>query len=65
MPCSSLEVNRLFEGTFSLHPQGGEISQSRDQRKAGFACYPVQAGLLLGLFFDPEVGGDIFLRKVG
>jgi hypothetical protein len=23
------------------------------------------AGFLLGLFFDPEDGGDIFLRNVG
>jgi hypothetical protein len=24
-----------------------------------------QAGFLLGLFFDPEDGGDMFLRNVG
>jgi hypothetical protein len=23
------------------------------------------AGLLLGLLFDPEIGGDMFLRNVG
>jgi hypothetical protein len=23
------------------------------------------AGFLLGLFFDPEYGGDMFLRNVG
>jgi hypothetical protein len=28
-------------------------------------CYLLPRGFLLGLFFDPEVGGDIFLRDVG
>jgi hypothetical protein len=27
-------------------------------------CHLIQAGLLLGLVFDPEYGGDIFLRNV-
>jgi hypothetical protein len=29
------------------------------------ASYLLHAGFLLGLFFDLEDGGDIFLRKVG
>jgi hypothetical protein len=29
------------------------------------ACYLLYANFLLGLFFDPEDGGDIFLRNVG
>jgi hypothetical protein len=30
-----------------------------------YACYMLFAGFLLGLFFDPDVGGDMFLRNVG
>jgi hypothetical protein len=29
------------------------------------ACCLLHAGLLLGLFFDPEDGRDVFLRNVG
>jgi hypothetical protein len=28
-------------------------------------CYLLQAGFLLGLFFDREDGGDMFLQNVG
>jgi hypothetical protein len=31
----------------------------------GFACCLLQSGLLLGLFFDPEDIGAMFLRNVG
>jgi hypothetical protein len=30
-------------------------------RVEGFACYLLHAVFLLGLFFDAEVGGDMFL----
>jgi hypothetical protein len=29
------------------------------------ACYLLHAGFLLGLFFDHEDGGDVFLQNVG
>jgi hypothetical protein len=50
-PCNPLKINRHFGGTFRLH--------------VGSACYPLHAGFLLGIFFDPEDGGDMFLRNVG
>jgi hypothetical protein len=34
-------------------------------RKYYSACYLLHAGFLLGLFFGPENGGDMFLRNVG
>jgi hypothetical protein len=53
-PCSPLRVNRRFGGTYGLHLQS----------RALLATF-FHAGFLLGLFFDPEDGGDMFLRNVG
>jgi hypothetical protein len=55
--CSPLKVHRRFGGTCHLHLQGQIISQARYQV---VACF--HAGFLHGLFFDPEDGGDMFLR---
>jgi hypothetical protein len=52
-PCSPLKVNWCFGGTCHLYLHG--------QRKASSACYLVHAGFVLGLFFNPEAGGDMFL----
>jgi hypothetical protein len=54
-PRSPLKVNRRFE-RICLHLPGRKISR---------ACYLLHTDFLLGLFFDPEDEGYIFLRNVG
>jgi hypothetical protein len=65
-PYSPLKVNRRFGVTGCLHLQGRRINQAINQREADFSVYYLlHAGFLLGLFFDPEYEGDIFLLNVG
>jgi hypothetical protein len=52
--CSLLSVNRRFGGTYRLHLQG-QKNKLGTYIHAGCSAY----------FFDPEDGGDMFLRKVG
>jgi hypothetical protein len=53
MACSSLEFNRRLRGTCQ------RISQTINKREIRW-----QTEFLLGLYFDPEVRGEIFLRNV-
>jgi hypothetical protein len=56
-PCSLLKVNRRFGGTCHLHLQGLRVSRMKQAaRKA--------ARFLVRLPFNPEDGGDMFLRNV-
>jgi hypothetical protein len=51
----------MFRRTYCLHFQGGTVSQARKQHKQGQIqlIYTV----FLGLHFDPEDGGNMFLRN--
>jgi hypothetical protein len=52
--CSLLKINLRFGGTLRLYLQGRRISQARNQRESRWQAE----------FFDPEDGGDIFLRNI-
>jgi hypothetical protein len=62
--CSLLKANLCFGGKIRLHLQARKISQARNQREGSYACHLLHAGFFLRLFFDPEDGGDMFLRNV-
>jgi hypothetical protein len=67
--CRLLKVNWCFRGTFHLHLQGQRTSQAINQCEAGSkhssgsACYLLHDGFLLGLFFNPEDGSNMFLQN--
>jgi hypothetical protein len=42
-----------------------DVSEEHVASILSSACYLLRAGFLRGLFFDPEDGGDMFLRNVG
>jgi hypothetical protein len=60
MPYNPLKINRSFVGICRLHLQVLRIRKAKNQRKVG----GIHAGVLLGLFFYPEDGGDMFHRNV-
>jgi hypothetical protein len=58
IPCNLLRVNRRFGGTGRLQLQGRRITRTRYQLES-------RRQADVGFSFDPEVGGDMFLRNVG
>jgi hypothetical protein len=60
-----LKVNQRFGGTCHFHHQSQGINQAGNKHEAGSkqtsAYYLLHAGFLLGLFFNPEDGNDMFL----
>jgi hypothetical protein len=66
-PCSPLKVNRRFGGTCCLHLQGRRIkARKRYEAVSKYRTAEIAISFwFLGLFFDPEDGGDMYLRNVG
>jgi hypothetical protein len=71
-PRSSTQDNRRFGGTYCLHFQDEKAAGSAcfltwpedSVTTSGFVCHLLSRWFfLLGLFLDPEDGGDMFLRN--
>jgi hypothetical protein len=59
------KVDRHFGVTHRLHLQGLRIRQARNQHDTCSKLnYLRHAGFLLGFFFHPDDGGNMFLRNV-
>jgi hypothetical protein len=63
-PCSPLSVNRRFGGTYRLHLQ---VRKNKFNKKSAWKQVESRSKLVYcgTYFFEPEDGGDMFLRKVG
>jgi hypothetical protein len=61
-PCRPLSVNRCFGEIYRLRLQGRKISWARNQRESRLQALPHIASIFS---FNPEYGGDMFLRNVG
>jgi hypothetical protein len=74
-PHSALKANRRFGAICRLHLQDRRVSQEINQHEAGnkqsvakpagFSCFQLHVGFLLGLVFNPEYGDNMLLRNVG
>jgi hypothetical protein len=59
MACNMLKCNRRFGAIYCLHLQGRRINSEETSKALLATCF--HTGFLLGVFFDPEDGGDVFL----
>jgi hypothetical protein len=57
----SVESQSTFRRNMSPPSSESKNKPSRNLQ----SCYLLHAGFLLGLFFDPEDAGDMFLRNIG
>jgi hypothetical protein len=60
-----LEEHVSTFGVKDLDMQETSMEQEASRASQNFAHYLLHAGCLPGLFFEPEDGGDMFLRNVG
>jgi hypothetical protein len=60
---SLLKVNRSFRGTLPPPPSGSK-NKLNMKTAWGSACYILNTSFLLGLFFNPKDGGDMFLWNI-
>jgi hypothetical protein len=58
-PCSSLKVNRRFGATYASVFRAKELAELETSVKEGGK----QSSAEQSLYFDPEDGGDVFLRN--
>jgi hypothetical protein len=66
------QLNQFFRGTHHFHLHRQETKEETYMKQAACsallckqACYLLHAGFLLGLFFDREDGGNMFLQNAG
>jgi hypothetical protein len=63
----SVESKPTFRRNMSPPSSGSKNKPGAKQGSgsSGYSCHLLQAGFFLGLFVNPEDGGDMFLRNVG
>jgi hypothetical protein len=69
VPCSPVEIDRRFGGTYCLHLKDQRVSQTRSKHQVGrystLLYVILSACFFRGLLYSPEDGGSMFLQNVG